>query len=164
MSADNGVYIMETLTYGLENEFRVAHLQSVDNYLWDLVNMKVTDDEDWHLFNARRTWTGPAMSSDAADRLAEQIHDGLEVCEYGIVNLKINRIWSAENVLKRDLELQIALACAAIESFPKFRSRNDHAWNHDELIMMNALSNVSEPSLRKLLEKVAYGEIRPARV
>lgn len=97
MSADNGVYILKTKR-GDGWEYRVAHLQAVENYLWNQDTHEETSDEDVHIKNAREMWNGPVFSSkqDAlreADLMAEEIlnDDFCPVLEYGISTITIPR-------------------------------------------------------------------------
>ena len=93
MSADNGIYILWTPgLYGV-NEFRVAHLQAVENVYWDTLNGEDSDDPAVHIRNARQAWgKSPVYTSRiealdaAADLLAKQ-----EICEYGISFIRIDR-------------------------------------------------------------------------
>ena len=62
MSADNGIYILKTQGYcsihdGYDehsSEFRIAHLQAVENVNWDHDGNDYTDDPDVMIHNARQ--------------------------------------------------------------------------------------------------------------
>ena len=112
MSADNGIYILKTLKtlktlkgYGFE--YRVAHLQGVENYQWDDTKQNpdkdyvgdYTDDPDVQIINARLLWKDCAVHTDqdAAWKVAEAIYDDImkdDMCpivEYGISVIYIPR-------------------------------------------------------------------------
>lgn len=54
MSTGSGIYILET---GIdEKQYRVAHLQAVENYQWDHEKGCYTDDVDVWIENIRCMW------------------------------------------------------------------------------------------------------------
>lgn len=105
MSADNGIYILETVK-GNGKEYRVEHLQAVENYLWD-ENLQVpeksykggeTDNPNIHIKNAREMWanckvfTNKQDASLEADKLYNEIIESdFPIIEYGISTIKIDR-------------------------------------------------------------------------
>ena len=95
MSADNGIYILETEG----PEFRVAHLQAVENVDWDESKGKQTDNPDVQIKNAREMWANSKVfySKDAALSEAAQILKDLSKngfpCEYGISFVEIPRVF-----------------------------------------------------------------------
>ena len=93
MSADNGIYILWTPGPYETTEFRVAHLQAIDNLDWDVKTNELTIDEDVRIVNAREMWgDAPVFNTRiealeyAADRLEEH-----PICEYGISFIHIPR-------------------------------------------------------------------------
>ena len=99
MSADNGVYILETKG----PEYRVAHLQAVDNvyYSWSTADDGTTngdevDDQDIWIMNAREMWFGAPVftDEDEAWRAARELHDKIDYTEYGISKIEIDRVFN----------------------------------------------------------------------
>lgn len=93
MSADNGVYILETKR-GSGKEYRVAHLQAVENVNWDTEKGEYTNDPDIHIKNAREMWplSLPVFTNkDEALARAFDIYEVLTICEYGVQTVKIDR-------------------------------------------------------------------------
>lgn len=93
MSADNGVYILQTLG----PEYRVRHMQAVENYYWDDEKKANSDDPDIWVRNARQMWSNCVVHTDRmrAYEEADQIYtkiseDGFPV-EYGICVIEIPR-------------------------------------------------------------------------
>ena len=96
MSADNGIYILETEG----PEYRVAHLSAVENYLWD-EEIKEMDygNMDNAIKNAREMWHDQTVHLDKASALAEaakmeeEIYadDYCPILEYGISFIRIPR-------------------------------------------------------------------------
>lgn len=89
MSADNGIYILETEG----PEFRVAHLQAVDNLEWDDETSSPSDNPDVWIKNAREMWRASAVYSNADDayRRARDLLKKHEWTEYGICEIRIGR-------------------------------------------------------------------------
>lgn len=131
MSADNGIYVLETNTETAgKTEFRVSHLQAIDDYRWDHIKNDYTEDEDVHIFNARRMWTGPVYKNrEDAMKYAQELSGEFAILEYGITSIRINRVFgNSERALREDLERQIAIANNTITKFPRFRSREEFSW------------------------------------
>jgi len=107
MSADNGVYILETPARtgfpGPENkEYRVRELQAIDNIGWDPNKLNSrgtkgdeTDDPDVMILNARRMWAGckAYMDKGEALKIAAEVLDSCWICEYGIRFIQIDRVF-----------------------------------------------------------------------
>jgi len=93
MSADNGVYILITPSYNSGHEYRVQDLQAVDNYSWNDVNGRHTDNPDILIRNAQEMWATAAVFHNESDAVAAAVHilQTLDVCEYGISFIEINR-------------------------------------------------------------------------
>ena len=98
MSADNGIYILETVGYGVPSEYRVKHLQAIDNVYWDNVKKESTNNQDIHIINARCMWNGCKVFTDRvealkeADRIYREIMGSdFPIIEYGISLITISR-------------------------------------------------------------------------
>lgn len=87
MSADNGIYILRTPKGG-GFEYRVAHLQGIDD---SLIDHLVMDDENVHIENARRMWKDSPVfySEEKAYNHADKLLQELCICEYGISYISI---------------------------------------------------------------------------
>ena len=92
MSADNGVYILET-PRGKRKEYRVQEMQAVENYLYDERTMEETSDPDVHIHNARQMWKDCKVYTDEGQALSAAAGKlkKLEICEYGICFIEIPR-------------------------------------------------------------------------
>lgn len=113
MSADNGVYILETPTADGGLEYRVSHIQAVENMDWDrcpihgrdihrgndgrrrcpecVAHNRVTDDHNVIIQNAREMWRGKVYTDKAAALLAaSEVLEKLYICEYGISFIRVN--------------------------------------------------------------------------
>lgn len=101
MSADNGIYILET--YG--PEYRVAHLQAVENVQWDSENHCESDDPEVMIVNARRMWKNSEVFTirlgalEKADKLANEIDT-----EYGITFVKIPKDFTVKEDLPEPMD------------------------------------------------------------
>jgi hypothetical protein len=95
MSADNGVYILKTINPKGGYEFRVEHLQAVDNVGWDDNLRRMTDDPIVQIHNAHEMWGHSHVwgTREDAFRIAEKILEDLDVCEYGIQTITIQAQW-----------------------------------------------------------------------
>src|SRR6266581_5498298 len=113
MSADNGVYILVTPSEGGSQEFRVAHLQAVENVEYgrcpihgsDIhlgnsdkepcdyckANSDYSTDASIHIQNAREMWRSAEIHTTEAEAFTEaaSILRSLAVCEYGISFIEI---------------------------------------------------------------------------
>lgn len=107
MSADNGVYILKTINPKGGYEFRVAHLQAVDNVGWDDNLRRMTDDPIVQIHNAHEMWGHSHVwdTREDAFRIAEKILEDLDVCEYGIQILTIQAQWDQSLELCGSLQL-----------------------------------------------------------
>lgn len=97
MSADNGIYILRTLSYTdeFEYEYRVSHLQAIDNIYWNSHYDKMSDEEDLdiHIMNAVPCWKNSEVFYDvhsAYNRALKNLDD-VEFTEYGICHIFIDR-------------------------------------------------------------------------
>lgn len=135
MSADNGIYILKTPTLDGKWEYRVKHLQAVENYCWDFLKVNddgggpggYTEDTKWHIFNARRTWDNCKVFHKSEDAYTEaaRLHDEIEYTEYGITEIHIPEIWNSSKTLADDAVKQLRLAAALISG------ELDHEkWHH----------------------------------
>lgn len=94
MSADNGIYILETIG----PEYRVAHLQAIDNLAYDESAPKGSErynskNPDVLIKNARKMWQNCQVftSEERAMKSAMEMLKDCCVCEYGICYIKIDR-------------------------------------------------------------------------
>ncbi|MAH32739.1 MAG: hypothetical protein CMG78_12160 [Marinobacter sp.] len=85
MSADNGVYILITQKGDL-HEFRVAHLQNIDNVDWDHKIGTYTSDPEVQIKNAREMWKDCEVFIDEASASAEanRIYEEIMSDDYGV--------------------------------------------------------------------------------
>jgi len=92
MSADNGIYILSTLK-GRGYEYRVAHLQAVENVDWDDKTKDYTKKDDVRIVNARGMWDGCKVftNEDTAHELAHDLAEDCTILEYGICSVHINK-------------------------------------------------------------------------
>jgi hypothetical protein len=92
MSADNGIYILESDG----PQFRVAEMQNIENLNWDDQKKRMTEEEVIILANARDMFKGAKVfdKQDEAMKEAITIYNDIiksdfPVIEYGIVPIKI---------------------------------------------------------------------------
>jgi hypothetical protein len=106
MSADNGVYILETPAKK-GSEFRVAHLQAIDNLHCHFCKkhpnkfkkgcreceIGYCEHKDCKIKNARQMWSGCEIfySMDEAMKEADSLYDEVGYAEYGIQVIQIDR-------------------------------------------------------------------------
>jgi hypothetical protein len=95
MSADNGIYILETDGPNGGKEYRVAELQAVENYTWDPSKNLHVDNPDVHITNARKMWENCDVFTDrgCALNFAHEFADMCEVLEYGVSIIRIPRVF-----------------------------------------------------------------------
>ena len=101
MSADDGIYILKTLGKGdAEAEYRVKHMQSIENYLYDGRTNDVSADPDVHIANARNMWgeCKPVFNEIAANEEANRIYQAWVASygdspEYGTQTITIPRVF-----------------------------------------------------------------------
>lgn len=94
MSADNGIYILKT-----KDQYRVAHLQSIDNVSWSII------DGNWQNKEETRGKCVPTRviemwgkckytrDENIAYRIAHKWASSLLICEYGVNVITYNKIW-----------------------------------------------------------------------
>jgi hypothetical protein len=89
MSADNGVYILETEG----PEYRVREMMAVENINWNDETGNYTGDDKIIIVNARRMWHDCKVYTDFAEVLmkAAQILKATDICEYGISFIRVNQ-------------------------------------------------------------------------
>ncbi len=97
MSADNGIYILETEG----PEYRVAHLGAIDNLEWhekyNITTQKMEyfedDNPDLMIINARKMWAKSPVFADSSSALnrAWNIEKEIGYTEYGICHIRIPR-------------------------------------------------------------------------
>lgn len=96
MSADNGVYILETLAEnGHYHEYRVAHLCAIDNVNWSEEYSVLMRLDDVRIKNARKMWKDCKAFTNEADAFSEarKIEKSQSWTEYGIVIVVIDRVF-----------------------------------------------------------------------
>lgn len=99
MSADNGIYILQTESQNGGDEFRVAHLQAIDNISWDEDLGLHTDNLDKQIKNARDMFQGAEIfktedqAFQKARDLAKEIDEDGGYLEYGISSILIPRVF-----------------------------------------------------------------------
>lgn len=87
MSADNGVYILQ-----LKDQYRVKHLQAIDNLFWDDEGCMMNDIVPLRavkMFGSCRY----TRNFDTAVKIASYILRELSTCEYGIQIIPCNKKW-----------------------------------------------------------------------
>ena len=92
MSADNGIYILKTSGFhGHGHEYRVAHLQAVENVDWDSAHTGFTSEPAIRIKNAREMWRGCKVlkSEKKALEAAAVMLRSYPVVEYGISFIEI---------------------------------------------------------------------------
>ena len=92
MSADNGIYVLRTPTDD-GYEYRVQHLQAIDNLEWDRGDEAYSDDPAIWIENARAMWRGChafTREGEALEYAAELLRQQ-PICEYGISFIDIDR-------------------------------------------------------------------------
>ena len=87
MSANNGVYILKT-----DNQYRVKHLQSIDNLYWNNDGLYCDDMQSEKIINM----FGDCKYTHSAEKafsIALMIQNSLSTCEYGVVLLDAKKSW-----------------------------------------------------------------------
>jgi len=89
MSADNGIYILQTDG----PEFRVQHCQAIENINWDHVNKCYTEKQDVWIRNAREMFETAPVFTDKGKALlfAMECSEKYSILEYGIQPIEIAR-------------------------------------------------------------------------
>jgi hypothetical protein len=87
MSADNGVYILESVAADGGSEFRVAHAQAIENA--NYIPPGFSPDRDRQFWNLEYTWAiwhrSPVFQDkDTVMQRALEMEDELDICEYGV--------------------------------------------------------------------------------
>lgn len=94
MSADNGIYILKT-----KDQYRVAHLQAIDNITCSLINGDWScDDKTRNKIVPTRVvemWGNCKYTRDRGKALdiAHKWADSLPICEYGVNIITYNKTW-----------------------------------------------------------------------
>jgi hypothetical protein len=81
---------------GVGKEYRVAVLMAIENLNWNEKTQSYDGDEDVAIANARVMWG--KVSQVWTNRLsalvyAHDVHNDLEICEYGVQEIKIDRVF-----------------------------------------------------------------------
>jgi hypothetical protein len=96
MSADNGIYILAT-PKGSTKEYRVCHLQGIDNlfydYKGDYVSSQTPHGLEVIIKNAREMFKNTPIfeTHDKALRHASKLAKDCIILEYGICDIEINK-------------------------------------------------------------------------
>ena len=101
MSSDNGIYILQTKDLNGEPEYRVKHLQAIENVDWDDKKKDHTNNDDIRIVNAREMFKdAPQFASEVlAFKHASAVYDEImkdeyyPIVEYGISKIKIDRVF-----------------------------------------------------------------------
>ena len=108
MSADNGIYILITPSFWskifpiLKNseqynkEYRVAHLQAIENIDWDWTRGSGEEDhENIMIKNARKMWKDCKVcyNKKAAYKEARELEKKYGWTEYGICEIEVDRVF-----------------------------------------------------------------------
>ena len=94
ISADNTIAILETNGKKKgSKEYRVAHVQALENYKWDEKIQDCTNDHDVWIKNARYTWANSKVykTQDEVMKAAKILYDDCGYVEYGICFVEIPR-------------------------------------------------------------------------
>lgn len=123
MSADNTIAILHTpVPEGFDGEFRVAHLQAIENYQYHICckhnavreyddncpdcNICICQHQDCWIQNARVMWDGCEIfySMDEAMKEAQRLYKEIGYAEYGIQIIEIDRPFNKNAPIKADKE------------------------------------------------------------
>ena len=88
MSADNGIYILET-----NDGFHVAELAAIENYMYDSESLDDTDNLDVQIRNAREMWANSPffINEQQAWQYAYERAEQCQILEYGVSKIHIER-------------------------------------------------------------------------
>ena len=91
MSADNGIYILSTPTKSGGREYRVKHLQNIEDLDWDEATEHFLHNDKVRIGNARKMWNKSVVftKESAALKVASRVLRTTIVCEYGISYIEI---------------------------------------------------------------------------
>ena len=92
MSADNGVYILRTTTpKKCVFEYRVAHLQAIENISSNKLESKKWASVVKDYFGNSMVYSTREGAWEKAGKIYDTIVNGGDICEYGIVEIHVNR-------------------------------------------------------------------------
>ncbi len=91
MSSDNVIAILTTLK-GDGHEYRVAHLQAVENYQWDDKKKDYTNNPKIQIKNAREMWGSCKVITNEEEAMQEavKLYKEIGYTEYGISFINID--------------------------------------------------------------------------
>lgn len=89
MSADNGVYILHTT----DGQYRVKEFQAGDNLYWNVFTKKQQKTLFQLAVVVEYADIKYTKNSDKAFKIANNIHNNLWICEYGISLINCNISW-----------------------------------------------------------------------
>ena len=97
MSADNSVAVLKTKK-GDGYEYRVEHLQALENVDWDNTTKSYTNNDDIRIINAREMWVNSHVflslhtaMLEAVQQEEDIMQSDFPVLEYGIQIITIER-------------------------------------------------------------------------
>lgn len=105
MSADNGIYILKT-----KDQYRVAHFTNSENMYYSAI----TDTYDNEIVSSRvvELWGDSKFTrkESVALHLAHNWASKLQICEYGVNLIKVNKTWKeitkdAKTYAKREIDI-----------------------------------------------------------
>lgn len=110
MSADNGIYILQT-----KDQYRVAHLQAIDNITWSAIDGNLQNNEGargrYVPTRVVEMWGKSKYTKDRtlAFKIAYKWAGSLPICEYGVNVIIYNKMWKhivrdAEKYAKKEME------------------------------------------------------------
>jgi hypothetical protein len=127
MSADNGIYILNTK----EGQYRVIHAQAIDNLNWSFIHFREEKYVPTRIIeyygNCKYTY-----NKDMAMHIANNIYKWFPFVEYGIQIIPANRTW---NQIKNDAINYAKQEIKAIEN-----CNDDGRWD-DNLTRLKLLIN-----------------------
>jgi hypothetical protein len=91
MSADNGIYILQSPTEEGHDEFRVTHAQAIDNISFEPNKEGFNTEQLVEYFGKCKVITSKAEAQAVADGLLQQIlnDEFCPIVEYGICGIKL---------------------------------------------------------------------------
>jgi len=101
MSADNTIAVLKTIAKNnpILHEYRIKHLQALENYQWNHKTNDYSADDDMKIINAREMWNDCKVFNNETDALVEakrqydEIMNDDGIVEYGICFVEIDRVF-----------------------------------------------------------------------
>ena len=92
MSADNGIYILETL-----DQYRVVHTQAIDNLTWSFENLSCDNDLVPTRIVEYYGNCKPIKNESEVRRIAFEMAKTIIYLEYGIHTITVDKTWEEIN-------------------------------------------------------------------